>query len=1061
MELALRELEQVQGPKAQGGRWALAGFSFQSLSYIELVVERVLAGSSPADLPAFEQVSDMTSAIGDDFLLVQVKRTLHRASFRDAVLHFAKILDAAEQGRARWGELPDRLRFQIVCQTMYRPFDVDQVEASRIFDGEDAQSRWRTLKAHLATPPIRVAPDPFARILGLLWRDQVLDPFRLVVACSGILLRSAYDPGASTSALAFELHAAITEAPRNSSRGLLADELAPADFALQEGSDEVVIGEVPRPIHIRMGCFRDRAVVRQAVDAEFERWRAGITLDDPQRTKVPVFWVRGRSGCGKSVAMLQLVSRVVGNPDLPPVFRFATPRDLIHAIGAAPPKAPLILAIDDIYQPGGRVELDSGFVSAVRDAAPPFAIVTCGPDEQLSQFRRRLKDVVDVTDVPVPDLSENEFREFVTWHEARRGRPVENLRVRPGRNPLLVQLIFELEGRESLGSFASRFRARLENMGVFAMVRSILAINALYMHYPYSLVPADTAIRLRPLMREHHLEYSEDQEGLRLAHAHLAWCLYAEWAADDASENPDDVASVWAEDLVALTGALLDAGALTTVQEVLHSLKVSAHADPERGDFIPADGCTVVSLVWPRVAGRTRDEVLPLIHLWINLEAGFRATLSPSPIDLAREALRSAAERRLLAHEAVLALEPKDHSQRRSWRDDALKWTRVARDPASAARVLERVAIDRPFESPEIQEAASWFHNHADLPPAPIIAKQLSKASTGYPEMRDQVFAWIRERPDSIHRWDVLPALVDAWRRDQRFLEQVFDWVVRYGADDQVHVVLGSLLFGFQKPDRVRDFAIGWLLDNPDSRSFVQVLLPLINRCWDDTRVQDIADDYVHRNGKMSRRVKARILVARGGRGAKNEMADLTGAGIEALVRALSIEGLTEDATSRLLDLVDPELSNTTAVTAYLSLCARHAGDVRFTQPLMRWLTDHGRAPLAGQVAATLFRHGGTPQMTSAALEWLERHHLDPGAQNALIGILPHHPPDSIFELAWAWVDIFEDNTRSAAEVLYVLTRHDPNPERLRAKLDPWRLRADGLVWAALNGRPGFRNPLG
>jgi hypothetical protein len=163
-----------------------------------------------------------------------------------------------------------------------------------------------------------------------------------------------------------------------------------------------------------------------------------------------------------------------------------------------------------------------------------------------------LSGPLEVTHFDVPSLSVEEFHAFISWFQSRTGQEHEVDEL-TSDNPLLVQLMFELAHGERLPEFARRFKKRLVDINLFEAARAILAVNALYMDAPLSLVTTDESRdALEYLCKDEQLHFrvttpngAVSEENVRLAHPHLSWLLFTEWV----EAPPTTLSKAWAREL--------------------------------------------------------------------------------------------------------------------------------------------------------------------------------------------------------------------------------------------------------------------------------------------------------------------------------------------------------------------------------------------------------------------------------------------------------------------------------------------------------------------------------
>lgn len=313
---------------------------------------------------------------------------------------------------------------------------------------------------------------------------------------------------------------------------------------------DYLAGDQPKPSHVMNGFFAERRwQVDPAVD-HLELWLDSVESSafDHGR-KLPVYWFEGRSGCGKSVLMLQTLARIrqtnrglmlwLGNEveELSEAVTFA--------LANAEPGDRAIIVVDDGFSPAAQARSAEHWRSAVRalntarnEGRPLPVIVTCGPTEQRSAFRLAFIDDVEVTARSADErLDSDHADELEEWFKARTGlTPPAHL---SSSNVLMVQRFFQYGTGASLESFARRFKTRLEGMEessrVPAFIAKLLAVNRLYVGLPAAsrraLNDAERDVLTQLTRDDRHLTVSVDsgRGGVWLAHPHLADALFQGW----------------------------------------------------------------------------------------------------------------------------------------------------------------------------------------------------------------------------------------------------------------------------------------------------------------------------------------------------------------------------------------------------------------------------------------------------------------------------------------------------------------------------------------------------
>ena len=656
--VSLRELDALAAAwrsehpdRAAGGLRALSGFSFQLLVALSRAVE-VWLESTPAerlDGAAFraELVSDAAWVVPDDLLVVcQVKRTASTASVRRALADLWTVHLVAERS---FRDLVPRLRYQLV----FRSGSSETVTRTvREWAGEDQDAR----AAFAQAVGSEIVEDPEQVLVSALFNDLgATDPFRLVREWVGDLIAATSQPGldAQRAGLAVAAQRVWADLLSLESGGRLPFYLwSPHDRPPERsGRGEVLTGQSPTVPQLREGYFAERPAVLNSL---MERFRALAQEADDTAIHDPrplIFWIGGRSGSGKSVLLLQLLSRLHRQGWDPIVWLARSSSQLPGALawarehlGEGPPP---IVGLDDPYVPNSAAaqweiwraaleEVERWKQSADRNGLP--LIVCCGPSEQAALLRQEYGDVVRVRETTVdpvpPDLSD--LRE---WFRERTGRSA------PGfddeSNLLLVQLFAEWRSGETLAAFAKRFRRRLKAVEgpdkLLPFVTRMLAMNRLYVGYPEAAEPAElsgaqrnTLARLRA---EEHIVTTEPhggRAGLWLAHPHLANVIYEQW------HGPDGPLSDRAEHFRDAVRASLRYGATSSERTApLRVLGLALAGDPTpAGERVEATFVESIPEVYREsLEGANGHLGLDELAAWVKVRTASGVALDPDPVD--------------------------------------------------------------------------------------------------------------------------------------------------------------------------------------------------------------------------------------------------------------------------------------------------------------------------------------------------------------------------------------------------------------------------------------------
>lgn len=555
---------EAQEPKrVRGGYAALAGFHFQ-LS--ESLLQRVETWCSlPADRrpehPAIfdELLSDAVDATGDSVIITQSKQVLRSSSLRDALEELWKI-DRLAAGVTP--ELASRLFYRVTCRE------------STVADFPTAVGSWRpqesvdekALSVFRRRVELRICPHPLSELMWLLaTRLNAADPLDCARNWIGRLLEDA--PQGRLTIASKEIWNDLWKLQRARDERLEPQERielwSDADVPpLEVRRGEFLTGQMPSREHLQKGFFAPRPHVYEPLADHVESWLASHEEDGRYGTRIPTFWIGGRSGAGKSVALLHVASLLHARRVGRVLWLGSDVRKLLAAARYAVRQAPALAAdgrrviavLDDPYAPGEQASRAQTWSDALEiiqatelpgAAGSPLVVLCCGPTEQAERFRSVLSEHVDVRLRPLEREHPEELDTLRTWFRMRTDRePVEVVE----DNFLLVQVLFQWSQEQSLREFADRLRRRMRAWGadgeaVFSFLCCMLAVNRLYVGLPPGALDADLTGAQRDiyerLRAENHL--TEDRRNGRselwLAHPHLANIIYNDWFDPEVARN--------------------------------------------------------------------------------------------------------------------------------------------------------------------------------------------------------------------------------------------------------------------------------------------------------------------------------------------------------------------------------------------------------------------------------------------------------------------------------------------------------------------------------------------
>ncbi|MBS1695282.1 MAG: hypothetical protein JST91_24010 [Actinobacteria bacterium] len=527
--------------RADAGRHSFAGFVFQVHSAL-LNYVRSLDPDDLDDAPrlAYESLADF--AVEDDglFYVVESKLSLTRNTLEKAL---GVLRDVYVAAAALDPDLADDLTFGISCR---RALISDPMAAATIW-AESERSEAASVVVRRLT--IDTHGDPLGELCSTLSREfAVANPRALVDRW----MRHIADDAAGRTGLTTTIVESLAEAPtENLPFVVLSAGDREPDCTLSDATG-FLVGEQPTLTHLRNGYFAPRDDI-DALVGTFVAWHEEVMSDSLAASSgsVPVCWIAGSSGSGKSILILQLLARLnaqagttvlwLGNAieRLDEATRFAKRLTVDRHV---------FIGLDDPFVSGddGAACWKSALAELAQlrhrgDVGRLPVLVCCGTGEQLETFRRTCgSDAVLSVHVQGPPTATG-LESLREWFFARTGKDAN---IYHGSDSVLpAQLFFEWSKREGIASFAGRFRARVTAMApeTANFVETVLGLNRIYVGYPREAMQALSPGVLDDLGRlenDQHFAFGDSgRQGYWLSHPHLADILYNSWFPAETYRN--------------------------------------------------------------------------------------------------------------------------------------------------------------------------------------------------------------------------------------------------------------------------------------------------------------------------------------------------------------------------------------------------------------------------------------------------------------------------------------------------------------------------------------------
>lgn len=1057
MLAALRELEaswrEREPYRAAGGARAMIGFDYQIAVALRHTVTSWLASPDEGGVDVvMESISDL-SDLSSGLVVIQVKHRLTATNMRAALDELWRVWRLAEEVL---GERANRIALKVICRAASGQVDKARAEW-RPETGSDG------LAAFQARVSIEQAPNPENQLIGLLGNElRAPNPLELIRKWKGLLIEaSAYSDGFRRAArdIVGELYALQNRRdPMQLGFHVWTDSDQPPE-RLERGG--FLTGQRPRLRHLVKGYFAPRPRIVEALADELAAWQRTLETDDAG-FGLPVFWIGGRSGSGKSVVLLQLLAHLQRYGTQPVLWLRSEPELLPAALDWSLGFEPsAIVAVDDPYSPGKESDVATSWARAARvvdaridggyEAALP-TIVCCGPSEQAERLKRDLADRVRVNVWRPPREDPLGLADLRAWYEARTGTRPPDV---GDDNVLLVQLFFEWSVGATIDEFGQRFLSRVEAADPSGRLRDqlsrMLALNRLYVDYPsaaltHALAPEELDA-LEVLRGEHHIAAADDAGGsaVRLAHPHLANALFSSW-------YPPDLARVQRRDhLARALGDTYRFGASETHRVApLVAIANEVARDSSGGDRRVDDGTDLILRAFREEVESQRSVAASAIEIraWLTVRTRGRvADLEPDPV---AEALAHAGglaalddQSRTLLILLVRSFEMLTSAEQQAALD--VIHSLVVRLNGEGCAGLIRAAVQASDDSRFTELAFAWVrHRPADPRCTLLVDATLQR---GGPAVLDRVIEqlevmpptaqWVLIATSALRRKNQQSELIIAWVSKHRralwmapalaelvamgvpdALSMAWGWLDLYQRERRASYVLDALLKAGGLTDRLADYMHNWLATEPTDAGYV---LEEVASRGDEAGLEIVRTWLEHHQADPSWSFVWKALCR------SSELpAD----------RALGRVWLAEAAED------DPSWG-----FVWQQMVEREPNDPSLRSQASDWLSAHQGSPGWGPVWSTLFALEPSPLLYDVGCEWLRSSAFDSGAWSYVFEALARRSlQPSLAELGMDWLTTQTNQGSAWSYVWQAMWEHRETAE----------LRSLACQWLS-GGEPGDR----
>jgi hypothetical protein len=637
----LEAYRQAEPNRYRGGIVALTGFQYQVWSYLAdfaqaLVSNNLLAGGQ-AFTEAFEALSDYTRAGETGTICVQVKHRLDRRRMSDAAAEFASIdrfLTSYNRGALRHGVI-----YEVVARDGDPSLNWDDVRLPAEVRARepDLPDHFEEIRRAGRLRPPRFEPDPSWKFIATVF-GQVTDPFGLARRS----LERCLQRSTAVESAAYIRNAIAEDYTANIQRGqVFSQSLRPSDFEPDLNGSAPSIAKTPTLLDLRTGRFMTR---QQRIGEVL------ATLDDlldsstgSGEPAVPVLWIDGRSGSGKSVLLLQVMRHLVIDRGASVVWLTRAEelgRLVEHLAVTDDILQPDFVFVDDIYDPQARDDLDVPRMTRkiVHSGLMKWPVlITCGPTEFRQDFERDCRaEGFRVVPWHLGTLIPSETAALRTWFESRTGTAPVSGRAQAEERALIISVIFEMVHGD-LRPFALRFRARLVEDQIEDALTIPLALNRLYIWSPRNWLSVSEQARIERINQDGDFSFlsieGSERGLLKLTHPHLSDAIYR-------ALHPQTAPFTFAHHLItAFTKALTSH--LPTADRLLRAiasnperLEIADHGELVRGFTLAWSDCDT-----SRLSRVLSAEMWVSWTKWAARQASIANLLGTTPLDKAIELL--------------------------------------------------------------------------------------------------------------------------------------------------------------------------------------------------------------------------------------------------------------------------------------------------------------------------------------------------------------------------------------------------------------------------------------
>ncbi len=694
------------------------------------------------------------------------------------------------------------------------------------------------------------------------------------------------------------------------------------------------------------GAYMPREQHLNAVYEAFSEWQNNV-VSACAAGKIPLFWIGGRSGDGKSTLLLQLVQKILNINRRLNIFQASSGNKISEIIQHnnliyINKKEIPIIVVDDLHLSDAM----SGYFENIK--YHDIIILACGPTPEFKSFKHKYKNIFESDLYEISSQSSKERNSLAEWFDV--APQIENLY----SNQILVETLFEFAIGETIEDFADKFKQRLKNRNFYEATKSALSLNLFDMLAPLQLAESQNAtLSLEDMSNKNHLHFEKGKqfeiEGFRLIHGKIAWRLFQRWVTDE-YENSNTLHCLAESIALALN-----------------------HVDTDNHLFIN----TLINTAESRI-----------ISFFPDSEENENPSVLFKFITFLEQSTRSVAHINALVVRTALQHTPKDYPKGNEIISKAL----VARDNNKLTvrmRLSVAAILARPHHSiiPDQRKLhAAALKNMLEDDEFWPVAMTGIMALLFHKDYRTQAtdlgLKWTRQYPYALGSGQFLARLINEDLKNLNIIEVAYEWINAVGKVGKTASVLGALVSNDVNSVRAKDVAIDFVKNKVPEPWHQHIICALLNKHVDDREINHFSKEWLDKcNWQKGSESVLSTLIAKGNDKDRNiafALQWIKGAGsrpgLENVFRSLvkASEGQSDviDATLAWVRSSNNLLNAAGVIGVLLKHSNKHIEVIQETE---KWLDEFGLKHRAMEVLkAYIPASAGSENAVARSLSWME-----------------------------------------------------------------------------------------